>query len=611
MGISKEYQEVLGLLVELKDKINAGRIRFADLGADLIEELVNAGFEMNHSQEEELAFAELVRAYVNEYRRIVPIASRELETAYLETLTCVMKSWALLLHRQEESLMKQMQHMQKGVLPIQLSGVKEENVRHIHMDVRELFLQQNASVTEWDYQRLDVIVKYLAIENYFQKNDYGFALHQKLQALRARQSENMIDGYEKLSSEVFKDLIRSVEAEGFWKESEIICDKRLFLADGAHRLAICLYFKIPEVKVKVVDKEINVLPFTLDYLRQGGFTEKEILIIKNKAEELLDANKVNISCILWPPAAQYFDKITREIGNACRITEYHDYLYSEETFARLVKGVYHIDDIADWKVDKKLEAMKMCPVKKVRVMQLEILYPYFRLKDLNNNTISVIGERLKGIIRNEYKNLIDNYIYDIIIHTGDNFRQSEYMEKVFRPVISLEDYFAEIQEFSYFLVKHETPYLPIDFPKTYAFSKDIDIICEEEEYERLLSRTIMFIKESVTDYDVRILEQEGNTLIRIELNGYLMLQLDIGKKIDGIKDVFWQKALEEREEKDGYYLPSLRDELCIRANEYIKNRKKIHHLDFLKMHKEEIDLGLLEKYLVCDNAYIKEIEALI
>lgn len=609
MGMSEEYQKVIELLEQLRDKVRQGRIRFTELGEDLIAELVEFGFEMKHSEEKK-SYTDLVQDYVAEYKRIVQNGNRQAETAYLENMACAMRERAVLAYRQEEELIKQIKNVQKCILPVQLGGV-EEDVKHIQMDVRELFMQQNVSITELDYQRLDVVVKYLAIENYYNKNDYGFALHQKLQSLRQRQSENMPEGYEKLSSEAFKDLIRSVEKEGFWESAEITCDSRLFLLDGAHRLAVCLYFNVPNVRVKVVDQEINVLPFTLDYLRKGGFTEEEIRIIREKAEELMNAKKVNLSCILWPPVAKYFDRMTGEIANACRVVSYQDYTYSEETFARVVRGVYHIDDTADWKVNKKLEAMRGCPEKKVRVLQLEILYPLFRLKELNNHTISVIGERLKTIIRNNYKGLVDNYIYDIIVNTGDNYIQSEYMEKLFSPVLSMERYLKEIEEFDYFLIKHETPYLPADFPKTYAFSKDIDIICVPEQYEELVQKTLLFVEKAVDGYEVRCLKKEEGVLIRIELNGYLMLQLDIGMNIPGMSTIFCRNALARRQEKDGYYVPQIVDELCIRANEYRNNPRKIHHLEYMRKYKEYMDWSLLEICMDAGEIYRKELEALI
>lgn len=611
MGMSEEYQKVIDLLVQLNAKVSEGRIQFSDLGVDLIAELAEAGFEMDYSEEEKQAYNKLVLAYVQGYKSIAALESRQAEMAYLEMMICSMRSWALLVQRQEESLMKQIKNRQKNILPPQFADMDCKNEKHIQMDVRELFLQQNASIVDLDYQRLDVVVKYLAIENYFHKNDYGFALHEKLQALRKRQSGEMPENYEALSRMAFLDLISSIEKNGFREDSEIICDSRLFLLDGAHRMAACLYFKVPQVRVKVVEQEINIIPFTMDYLREGGFTEAEVCIIREKAEELMNTNKVSISCILWPPVAKYFERITNEIANACRVVDSQDYVYSEETFARLVKAVYHIDDIADWKVDKKLAAMKNCAVKKVRVLQVDILAPYFRLKDLNNHTISVIGERLKNIIRTEYKDLVDDYIYDIIVHTGDNFVQSEYMEKLFKQAISLEDYFCEIQDLNYFLIKHETPYLPEDFPKTYAFSKDIDIICEENQYVELISRTSQYLREKVEGYELRMLDTEKGTLFRIELNGYLIIQIDISFKMQGICREFWKQALARRTKERGFYLPVVADEICIRANEYRNNPNKIHHLEYLKKYKADLDKELLETYLLGDKAAIKEIEALI
>ena len=48
-------------------------------------------------------------------------------------------------------------------------------------DIRGLFLY-NASLNK--YSRLDTIVRYLAIENYYNVNDYGFALYKKMQEKR-------------------------------------------------------------------------------------------------------------------------------------------------------------------------------------------------------------------------------------------------------------------------------------------------------------------------------------------------------------------------------------------------------------------------------------------
>lgn len=609
MGTAEEFQKVLELLGEVKERIATGRIRFADLGVDLIAELIDAGFEEGHSEEDKQAHAALIEAYVQAYKTIAAFSNREAELAYIETLICAIRAWMLMVERQEKDLIERIKDVQGGVLPMQMQSLSEDHVKHTRMDVRELFLQQNASVFELDYQRLDVVIKYLAIEDYFGKNDYGFKLHQKLQALRQRQSGGIDEGYELLSREAFRNLICSIEQNGWDDASEISVDSRLFLADGAHRLAASLYFGVSEIRVQVIDEEINVLPFTLDYLRDGGFTDEEIEIVCAKAEELLQRCKVNISCILWPPVAQYFEQITGEIATGCKVARYQDYVYSEETFPRIVRGIYHIDDIADWKIQMKIDAMSHCPEKKIRVLELEIFAPYFRLKHMNLNTLSTIGENLKRIVRERYMNLVDSYVYDIIVHTGDNFRQSEYIEKLFKSALSLERYFAAIADINYFLVKHETPYTPTDFPKSYAFSKDIDIVCAAKDYAKLEEQTINFLTGEVKGYELRAIRKGDGMLLRVELDGFLIIQLDLSIGMEGIDETFWETALARRVAVDGYYVPAIKDEVCIRVNEYLQKPAKVHHLEYLKVHREAFDRVYVTEYVRCDVTKLDEIEA--
>lgn len=611
MGTAEEYQKILELLGEIKERIIAGRMRFVDLGADLIAELIEAGFDVGQSEEERQANEALIEAYVSGYKSVALLGNRAAELAYLEMIISAIRAWMHLVLRQEKDLMERIKYIQKDVLPVQMFDMTEDKVKHIRMDVRELFLQQNASIFEMDYQRLDVVIKYLAIENYYGQNDYGFYLHQKLQRLRQGQSECMPEGYEAISREAFRSLISSIEQNGWDDTSEISVDSRLFLTDGAHRLAASIYFGVSEIRVQVIDEEINVLPFTLDYLREGGFTDEEIAIIRKKAEELLNKCKVNISCILWPPAAKFFDQITGEISTGCKVASYRDYVYCEETFPRIVRGIYHIDDIADWKIQMKIDAMSKCSEKKLRVLKLEVLAPYFRLKQMNFNTLSTIGENLKRIVRERYMNLVDNYVYDIIVHTGDNFRQSEYIEKLFEPALSLERYLEEIKDVNYFLVKHETPYTPEDFPKSYAFSKDIDVVCTAKDFAVLEEKTARFLEEEVHGFEIRTIRKNSGVLFRVELNGFLIIQLDLGIGTAGIKEEFWEEALSRRVELRGYYVPTIKDEICIRANEYLQNPAKVHHLEYLKTHREEFSRAYVETYVEHDAAKLDEMEASI
>jgi len=92
--------------------------------------------------------------------------------------------------------------------------------------------------------------------------------------------------------------------------------------------------------------------------------------------------------------------------------------------------LYKIDDIKDWKVDLKIKGMSGYS-KDIRVIKIEILEPKFRKKE-NGQLISEEVETLKKQIRESYKEKIDNYFHDIIIHIGDNYSHTKQSQNLLK-----------------------------------------------------------------------------------------------------------------------------------------------------------------------------------
>jgi len=140
--------------------------------------------------------------------------------------------------------------------------------------------------------RPDVTVRYLAIENYYGQNDFGFELYAKLQEIRR---------YKEFSDKAviqFRHLIDSYEKNGYNPESFIIADKRLRLRDGAHRLALALYFSLPVITTAVYDSE-TFGNFSYQWYRERGLTQDEIDTIHNKSEQLREKFNTPLQCIVW------------------------------------------------------------------------------------------------------------------------------------------------------------------------------------------------------------------------------------------------------------------------------------------------------------------------
>ena len=145
----------------------------------------------------------------------------------------------------------------------------------IVIDTRELLIQQYIN---GKYNRMDIIVRLLAVENYYQMNEYGFGLYEKMQETRVR------EGYSDASVKRFKALIESFERKGYDKKSEIIVDSKLRLIDGAHRLALAIYYKIPNVKIRI-EKGTRDIRFGMEWF-QRYFCSEECRILEEKLKEI-------------------------------------------------------------------------------------------------------------------------------------------------------------------------------------------------------------------------------------------------------------------------------------------------------------------------------------
>lgn len=271
-----------------------------------------------------------------------------------------------------------------------------------------------------NFNRMDVIVRYLAAENYINEAESSFQLYNKMQDAR---------GTRKNSEVIFKKLINSVIENGIDSHSEITIDKFGNLIDGAHRLALSLYYNAPEISVKIQPSRFRTR-YDIDWFKLNQFSCEEIKYIENKRHEIFRQKGLYFYIILWPPIQEYFNSIEGDLNEEFTIIDSKQYEFFEDQFNDIVRKIYAIDDIDKWKIEKKLYHMKVYE-KKVRFIELEITNPRYRKKVLNNHDISQTVEDVKAKYRQKYKRHIDNYVYDIIIHAGDNYKHNREIYKIF------------------------------------------------------------------------------------------------------------------------------------------------------------------------------------
>ena len=449
------------------------------------------------------------------------------------------------------------------------------------------------------FNRMDIIVRYLYIENFFGKNNYGFNLYRKMQKKRVNKNDTSIN---------FEELIKSYESSGHKNDSPIILDQNLQLIDGSHRLACSLYFNINSVPIKIHLSNKPVF-YGLNWFQANGFSQREINLINIKKEELFRRLGLFFVVVLWPPIKDYFEEFTRDISSEFKIISISDYAFDNDfEFNAVVKGLYACDDIADWKIQKKIEAMNAnTHDKKIRMICIEIDSPKFRIKKISGKPISIVVEKIKKKYREKYKKKIENYYYDIILHIGDNYEHSMHMFNIVDKNIDIFSFLQSIKDYNYALTKIDVPYMVKNFPYDYPLSKDLDLICGKKDFKNICVAAKLFASKYKDKYCVRFLPFNNRLKIRFELSNFLCYQIDIGSKIDGVNDLFVKNALDRRVKRDGFFCFSEKEEIFIRILEYVQNPQKKHHLEYIKRHNAISKIVLNEyKYLFENNLTFNE-----
>lgn len=304
-----------------------------------------------------------------------------------------------------------------------------------HVDLlistKDLFLAQYRDNI---YNAVDIVVKYLAIENFYGLNDFGFELYKKTQILRTNKDWE----------ERFKNLIKSIEF-GYDRRSFVETDLNYSIHDGAHRVALGLFHGINELSLRLFNTNLYRRSYSLRWFLENDYTDKEVTIINDKLNELLRVFNEPYYCILWSPARNIFDQIEKDInemGNGIEIVSSEALSVSKENFKKFIYDVYSTDDIKKEKLD-----LKYCKIINslesdlfnegeypIKILKIHMDNPNFRVKPLTGLPQSKTTMEIKTTIRDKYKKFITDYYYDIIMHVTDNTRQNQDVDNIIKKI---------------------------------------------------------------------------------------------------------------------------------------------------------------------------------
>lgn len=127
--------------------------------------------------------------------------------------------------------------------------------------------------------------------------------------------------------------------------------------------------------------------------------------------------------ILWNSMDPFKEEALDDIGNYCKILGCFS-IDLKDDYENFVRDIYSQDDIAEWKVDRKLETMFACSEsRKVHIILMDVKTNEQEYHPLKKRMVFKNLEQMKVNIRAKYKEKVNTYFFDNVFHVTDDSRE--------------------------------------------------------------------------------------------------------------------------------------------------------------------------------------------
>ena len=263
---------------------------------------------------------------------------------------------------------------------------------HCKYTLPELIAQQYNDAGE--FERYDLIVSMLSLKG---RDEFTGSITETdyKRGIRVSRNEKLVSGITELTREIH---------EPQWKVN-----------DGA----------LPTVSIERV-REDPLEPRAHEWA-QTRFDDREIDLINEKKTALLESSGTAFYAILWPKLGKNFPEAQRLVESEFNVFNSREYVI-EDGFEAFVLDLYSGDKRnEDWFRNKKLhELSKYKP--QVRMLSLEIPNPSFRMSKGQKLEESVHRKKLS--LREQFQDMIDNYVYGTEVHITDNFTHNMHINNM-------------------------------------------------------------------------------------------------------------------------------------------------------------------------------------
>jgi len=191
------------------------------------------------------------------------------------------------------------------------------------------------------------------------------------------------------------------------------------------------------MKIKKINKIRQILRNILSFLGIRNLYIRYIIYNRVIMKLLTWSNhlrwqKIDITMVLWPPAAPFFDEIIEYISNQYEILSFEVITINNEKFEDFIFELYEIDFANPRKAALKIDLLLSSPLYNLGIVKVRIPKPNMLVQDaLNRVRCDSIGD-LKDNIRKKYRKRIPNYIHDVIVHSTEVDYQNKKVSKILR-----------------------------------------------------------------------------------------------------------------------------------------------------------------------------------
>lgn len=131
----------------------------------------------------------------------------------------------------------------------------------------------------------------------------------------------------------------------------------------------------------------------------------------------------SIALIVWPPANHLVGPIRDRVNELCEVEKHIRVSINENSIENVITEVYQVDFASTSKIKYKIERIaEYDPI--LNIFLVRFSKPRREVQDIFNRTRCLDVHSIKSIIRSEFKDLVDNYIFDIIIHSTEKSSQT-------------------------------------------------------------------------------------------------------------------------------------------------------------------------------------------